>query len=613
VNQFTVNYNPEIIIDHIDEGIIYTDKQGFIKVFNKKAKEIIGIDLSARKSHPAGKIQQDDIVIICDNQIGGDDGGLTVHDLESINIHDKKIRVGDAIIAVGVFKNADIKSIYKFWRRLDLSYYELKTEYLGFTIKASIDLLEKKMAIEVNNEVYEMKFINTLGYMVVIDKNNGSVKFYQAKGYTVRKENIKNLLEETFFSAKGNLKVKTNVIDKHITEIIEDSEIITNINNAIQSKKSNLEYELFDINKTPTLCSVLPVHNNQSFEGIIIKMQDVSEIEKLLENRNEVLKNIEKLESRYTDFNQDSPPVLPGFIGNSILLNEVKYLAKKASEINSTVLITGENGTGKSFLAKEIHNLDDKGKPFIHVNCSAIPYNLFESELFGYERGSFTGAKSDGKIGYFEQAEGGTIFLDEIGELPKEIQAKLLHVLQSKSFYKIGGLKPININVRVIAATNKNLEREIETGSFREDLYYRINVFPISIPSLRERKNDIYIFINNILNRLSNEYKLEQKQLSGSAFDKLIKYSWPGNVRELENVLERAFNICNTHVIQPEHLNIKINDYMDKRLLKDALMETEKKFIAETLIQCNYDKKEAMQRLDMSKTNFYEKLKLYKL
>jgi transcriptional regulator with PAS, ATPase and Fis domain len=613
VNQFTVKYNPEIIIDHIDEGIIYTDKQGFIKVFNKKAKEIIGIDLSARKSHPAGKIQQDDIVIICDNQIGGDDGGLTVHDLDSINIHDKKIKVGDAIIAVGVFKNADIKSIYKFWRRLDLSYYELKTEYLGFTIKASIDLLEKKMAVEVNNEVYEMKFINTLGYMVVIDKNNGSVKFYQAKGYTVRKENIKNLLEETFFSAKGNLKAKTNVIDKHITEIIEDSEIITNINNAIQSKKSNLEYELFDINKTPTLCSVLPVHNNQSFEGIIIKMQDVSEIEKLLENRNEVLKNIEKLETRYTDFNQDAPPVLPGFIGNSILLKEVKYLAKKASEINSTVLITGENGTGKSFLAKEIHNLGDKKKPFVHVNCSAIPYNLFESELFGYERGSFTGAKSDGKIGYFEQAEGGTIFLDEIGELPKEIQAKLLHVLQSKSFYKIGGLKPINISVRVIAATNKNLEREIETGSFREDLYYRINVFPISIPSLRERKNDIYIFINNILNRLSNEYKLEQKQLSGSAFDKLIKYSWPGNVRELENVLERAFNICNTHVIQPEHLNIKINDYMDKRLLKDALMETEKKFISEMLIQCNYDKKEAMQRLDMSKTNFYEKLKLYKL
>ncbi|PKM70315.1 MAG: sigma-54-dependent Fis family transcriptional regulator, partial [Firmicutes bacterium HGW-Firmicutes-18] len=289
------------------------------------------------------------------------------------------------------------------------------------------------MAVEVNNEVYEMKFINTLGYMVVIDKNNGSVKFYQAKGYTVRKENIKNLLEETFFSAKGNLKAKTNVIDKHITEIIEDSEIITNINNAIQSKKSNLEYELFDINKTPTLCSVLPVHNNQSFEGIIIKMQDVSEIEKLLENRNEVLKNIEKLETRYTDFNQDAPPVLPGFIGNSILLKEVKYLAKKASEINSTVLITGENGTGKSFLAKEIHNLGDKKKPFVHVNCSAIPYNLFESELFGYERGSFTGAKSDGKIGYFEQAEGGTIFLDEIGELPKEIQAKLLHVLQSKS------------------------------------------------------------------------------------------------------------------------------------------------------------------------------------
>ncbi len=613
MNGFTIEYDPEMIIDHIDEGIIFTDKQGFIKIFNKKAKEIIGIDLSTQKSHPAGRIHQDDIVIICDNQIGGDDGGLTVHDLESINIHDKKIKVGDAIIAVGVFKNPDIRSIYKFWRRLDLSYYELKTEYLGFTIKASIDLFEKKMVIEVNNDSYEMKFINNLGYMVIIDKHNGSVKFYQAKGYTVRKENIKNILEEASFSAKGHSNAKTNVINMHITEIIEDSEIITNINNAIQSKKSNLEFELFDINKTPTLCSVLPVHSNQTFQGIIIKMQDVSEIEKLLENRNEVLKNIEKLETRYTDVNHNDTPVLPGFIGNSILLKEVKYLAKKASEINSTVLITGENGTGKSFLAKEIHKLGDKKTPFVHVNCSAIPYNLFESELFGYERGSFTGAKSEGKIGYFEQAEGGTIFLDEIGELPNEIQAKLLHVLQSKSFYKIGGLKPINISVRVIAATNKNLEQEIEAGNFREDLYYRINVFPINIPSLRERKNDIYIFINNILERLSNEYNIEQKQLSGSAFDKLIRYSWPGNVRELENVLERAFNICNTHVIQPEHLNIKVNNLMDKRLLKDALMETEKKFIAETLIQCNYDKKEAMQRLDMSKTNFYEKLKLYKL
>lgn len=602
-----------MIIDHIDEGIIFTDKQGFIKIFNKKAKEIIGIDLCNRKSHPIGKIQQDDIVIICDNQIGGDDGDLTVHDLESINIHDKKIRVGDAIIAIGVYKNADIKPNYKFWRRLDLSYYELKTEYLGFTIKASIDLLGKKMSVEVNGEIYEMKFINNLGYMVVIDKNSGVVKFYQDKGYTVRKENIKNLLEEAFFSAKGNSDFKTNVINKHITEIIEDSEIITNINNALQSKKSNLEYELFDINKTPTLCSILPVYDNQTIEGVIIKMQDVSEIEKLLINRNEVLKNIEKLETRYTDVNHNAPPILPGFIGNSILLQEVKYLAKKASEINSTVLITGENGTGKSFLAKEIHNLGDEKKPFIHVNCSAIPYNLFESELFGYERGSFTGAKSEGKIGYFEQAEGGTIFLDEIGELPKEIQAKLLHVLQSKSFYKIGGVKPITISVRVIAATNKNLEQEIDSGNFREDLYYRINVFPISIPSLRERKNDIYIFINNILERLSNEYKTEQKQLSGSAFDKLIRYSWPGNVRELENVLERAFNVCNTHVIQPEHLNIKADNFMDKRLLKDALMETEKKFIAETLIQCNYDKKEAMQRLDMSKTNFYEKLKLYNL
>jgi len=202
----------------------------------------------------------------------------------------------------------------------------------------------------------------------------------------------------------------------------------------------------------------------------------------------------------------------------------------KSSNTKFNVIITGESGTGKSLIARLIHEKNNKHSPFVEVNCNAIAPTLFESELFGYVGGAFTGALSSGRSGFFENANGGTIFLDEIGDLPLEIQVKLLHVLQNKIIYRVGSSKPIPIDVRVIAATNKKLEEEVLNGTFRQDLYYRINVFPIHMPPLREHKSDLYTLINRILNKICTRYDIELKQFSGEALDKLIRYDWPGNV-----------------------------------------------------------------------------------
>ena len=218
---------------------------------------------------------------------------------------------------------------------------------------------------------------------------------------------------------------------------------------------------------------------------------------------------------------------------------EIKTLVKMIAATRATVLINGETGTGKEMIARYIYSLSDrKEQPFIKVNCGTISHSIVESELFGYEEGSFTGASRGGKIGLIEAANGGTLFLDEVSELPLEQQVKLLHVLQEKMLIRVGGTTQINLNIRVIAATNKNLEEQVALGNFREDLYYRLNVIPISIPPLRERKEDIPLLANYFFKRFCSNYKKEM-QLSNSAISMLEKYSWPGNIRQLENTIER--------------------------------------------------------------------------
>lgn len=601
------------IIDKLEEGIIYVDKHKNIEIVNQKAKEILGITLNNMKhTHQQGTIQTGDIVIIVDNMLGSDDGGLFPKDLAVLNVNDEDIKKDDMIIAIGVFKNNEIQAVYKYWRKSEIALkHEITTKFMNFDIKASIDVLEKKMSICIDNEFYDMNYMYSVGHMAIIDGKKGDIKFFQAKGYTLRKETIKDILKGKSFSAKCEADNEVDVIGKKFNEIIEHSKISMELAGVFDGGKTFIQKDFYEMNKRPVLCNFDIIYED-GLEGVLLKITDVSELEKTLRDRNEVLNNIVKIEEcirRKTV--DDSAQKATGILGNSTKISEVKYLVYKASKIRPTVLIMGESGTGKTLVAKEIHRLGDPNKPFIHVNCTAIPPNLFESELFGYEKGSFTGARNEGKVGYFELADGGTLFLDEIGELPNEIQVKLLHVLQEKCFYKIGSTRPIHVDVRVIAATNKNLEEEIKNGKFRQDLYYRINVFPVMIPPLRDRKKDIYVLINSILDRLAVEYNMQLKQLSGETFNKLLDYEWPGNVRELENVLERAVSICETNIIHSEHINISKNK--ENRLLRDVVANAERNAILDALELSNYNKKDAMNRLGISKSAFYEKLNRYNI
>jgi transcriptional regulator with GAF, ATPase, and Fis domain len=255
--------------------------------------------------------------------------------------------------------------------------------------------------------------------------------------------------------------------------------------------------------------------------------------------------------------NQLLIPGIEGIIGNSPKLIEALDKVIQVAPFDNTVLILGETGTGKEGIVKAIHHLSArKGRPLVKVNCAAIPVNLVESELFGHERGAFTGA-TDKRVGKFEQADGGTLFLDEIGELPVEVQSKLLRALQEKEIERVGGRATIKTDVRIIAATNRNLLKEIAAGRFRMDLYYRINVFPIYLPPLRERREDISALANHFLKYFGNNIRSEPMSLSTAALKQLEDYNWPGNIRELQHLIER-------HVLQSKSSRIETFDMPDQ-------------------------------------------------
>jgi Nif-specific regulatory protein len=279
---------------------------------------------------------------------------------------------------------------------------------------------------------------------------------------------------------------------------------------------------------------------------------------------------------------------ISNIVGNSNKMREVFQMVSQVSKSNATVLIRGESGTGKELVANSIHynSLREKN-PFVKVNCAALPVNLIESELFGHEQGAFTGAIKQ-KIGKFEMAHKGTIFLDEIGSLGLDVQANLLRVLQEKEFERVGGHRTLKVDVRVIAATNKNLEEAVEDGTFRGDLYYRLNVFPIYLPPLRERKTDMLLLADYFLEKYAAENKKNIKRLSTPAIDMLMEYHWPGNVRELENCIERAVLLCEEGVIHSYHLpptlqTGKESDTVPARSLEDAVASVEKEMIIDAL------------------------------
>ena len=294
---------------------------------------------------------------------------------------------------------------------------------------------------------------------------------------------------------------------------------------------------------------------------------------------------------------------LKNIIGNSHEMREVYAMVFQVSPADTTVLLRGESGTGKELIAQAIHyNSARRDKPFIRVNCAAIPENLIESEFFGYEKGAFTGAVAR-KKGRFELADGGTIFLDEIGDLSAMTQVKLLRVLQEQEFERVGGTETIKVNTRIIAATNADLERSIIDGKFREDLYYRLNVFTIILPPLRERRSDLLLLADHFMIKYGRKHGKLIKRISTPAIDMLMRYHWPGNVRELENCIERAVLVCQDNVIHSYHLpptlqTAESSDTLIRMGLERAVASYEKELIQEALKTSRGNKARAARLLD---------------
>ncbi len=314
---------------------------------------------------------------------------------------------------------------------------------------------------------------------------------------------------------------------------------------------------------------------------------------------------------------------LPVIIGKSPAINEIIKKIQKVARTKTTVLLMGESGTGKELFARTIHQLSDRSSyPFVAVNCAAIPRELLESELFGYEKGAFTGAEHR-KPGRFELASGGTIFLDEIGELELSLQAKLLRAIESGVIERVGGVKPVGVDVRIIAATNKNLSEEVSLGRFREDLYYRLNVFPLVIPPLRERREDIPLLVDYFIKKFVKELNVSEKFLSDDAMELLMSYSWKGNVRELENTIERAMILCEGQLIKKEDISVFVSKLstsffdlipMDGTLeeaTRSAVRLAETERIKRALIETKGNKLKAADILGVSYKTLLTKIKEY--
>ena len=329
-------------------------------------------------------------------------------------------------------------------------------------------------------------------------------------------------------------------------------------------------------------------------------------IDKILEKQAQALENL-YLREQYKDRTR-----FESMIGQSKPMQEVFDLIQDVAPMNSTVLITGETGTGKGLAAKAIHtNSPHSQGPFVIVNCGAIPEHLMESELFGYQKGAFTDAKET-KKGRLELAHGGTLFLDEIGEIGMRMQIDLLRVLEDRIFYRVGGTQPLEVDFRVIAATNRDLQKAVKEGRFREDLYYRLNVIAFKMPALRERKQDLPLLAEHFLRRFSQETNKPIEKISREAMDEIMLYDWPGNVRELENAIERAVVVCKGPQISAPDLPIFCAEETPAAA-GSSLAEIEKTHIAQVLNENDWNVSRSAKVLGIDRTTLYSKIKRYQI
>ncbi len=609
------------IIDLVDEGLIAIDRQGKIKIYNEEAANIFGIDPRLGPGHDSGRLTKGDIVIIADNHLGRDDGGLTPGDLEKIGVGKEQVKKGQALVVIGKKGAEPGTAVISTANSRDKPLL-IKEKLNNLNIEARISFGDKLLNIKINEDNYPFYYSFAAGHMVILDGEHHNLKFYQARGYTARKEGIKELLQGREFISKGPRGEKPEIYDKHISIFHPDSRIIKRLLDIANKQAESIKNEESIINGVPTRCAIVPIKEDREVQGALLKVEDIRELKTVIKERDKALSSIQYLENQL-QARERKDKAFSGVLGVSKKFEDALQMAYKASETISNVLLLGESGTGKNLLARAIHQASKRREgPLIYINCASIPENLFESELFGYEKGSFTGALASGKKGKLAEADGGTLFLDEIAELPLSLQAKFLHFLQDRTYTRVGGIEEQKVDVRFIFATNRDLVKLVEEGKFREDLFFRINVMPIELPPLRERREDIPLLAQNLITKICNKIAKRPKKIGAQAMEYLIAHTWKGNIRELENVLERAVNICEEDIIKPEHLPAQIiNSKIRGELvrvrgvgpLKKAVQQTEKQLIQKALEKTGGSRKKAIKKLDIGKTTFYSKLKKYNI
>ena len=573
------------IVESLDAGYVYVldDKISYI---NKKAREIFGITVG-EGDNVCDKIKNNDIIFA----VGYD----VPSEIYSMLCDDEYKECNNSAI---IKKKGD-----SFVEPLSISCEEklnLDVYYSGYRIQCEIDRDLKSIYFAIDGN--EFSYSNTDYKIIIIDEIKNTLKEVKAS----------NTIEEIIKGIKGEEKLyfKSQCLKSVIGMPLESSLFHTYTPRKFidaSQKQHKTDYEI--IKEKPYIVTSKCLSNRE----VLLIIEDV-------ENYNIV--NEEKLKAAnkyYMDISKpnekDYTKTFSSIIGNSPEMLKIKYICSRVASSKSTILILGESGTGKTMLANEIHKISKfSDKPFIQVNCTSIPESLAESEFFGYEPGAFTGALNRGKEGYFKLAEGGTIFLDEIADISLMMQMKLLEVLQNRTYFKVGGSKKEKVDTRIIAATNKDLKQLVREGKFREDLYYRINVISITMPSLREIKTEIPFLARKLIKKLCSRLGCPEKAITDVAIKKLMEYYWGGNIRELENVLERAIHMCEGNVISQEHIifdPIEENFLNNDGSLKSLVERYEEKVIFNTIKKCHGNKTKAMEELGMSKTQFYSKLKKY--
>jgi len=562
----------ESAIQNISEAVIGIDKNGILIIANNKAEELLSIN------------SKEDI-------------GKYIEDV----VPETKL---NRILKTG--KNELNKNFFANNREFITSRIAI---YIEGTIKGAIavfqDITDNKRIKQelLNNEMYIdilNTIMNTLNECIVLVNEMGVITM-MSKAY------------KEFLGC-------SNPEGKDVRDVIENTKLYEVIKNG------NVKIgDIQEINGNKMIAVRVPIKEGNKIIGAVGKVifKDIGDFYTLSRKLNNLEREIAIYKNELGK-ERKAKYSIENIIGRSSKIQEVKSIALKVAKTDSNVLITGESGTGKELFAHGIHNASGRYLgPFIEINCAAIPSELFEAELFGYEEGAFTGAKKGGKKGKFELANGGTIFLDEIGDMPMHMQVKLLKVIQDREIERIGGNIIKEIDVRIIAATNRNLENHVKQGKFREDLYYRLNVMRITLPPLRDRKEDISLLANNLRIKIASKLGIYVEGISKEAMTCITKYDWPGNVRELENVIERAIDLLDSDLIiktnhLPERLTkYKLNKYInynnDGKYLKDIISEVEKHVILNILNKNNWNKNKTANILGISRAGLYKKIEEYKL